>query len=130
MSALKKSELVPDRLNQTEFATVDGNPHVAGTIGDGAQVRAEKHSKVNWRAVFSVMSLFALVACMFPSMAMAQSATAPTATEFEQIYGVIDPVTMSYAIGTLGGAALVAAFSVGGGFRIGKKAYSWIMSKI
>ncbi|MAX23857.1 MAG: hypothetical protein CMJ19_05065 [Phycisphaeraceae bacterium] len=116
-------------MNQPEFATVDGNPHVAGTIGDGAEARAEKHSKVNWRAVFSVMSLFAIVAAMFPSMASAQAA-APTATTFDQIYGVIDPTTMSYAIGTLGGAALVAAFSVGGGFRIGKKAYSWIMSKI
>ncbi len=64
------------------------------------------------------------------SDALAVPAAAPTPADFSVIYGVIDPVTMSYAIATLGGAALVAAFSVGGGFKIGKKAYSWVMGKI
>lgn len=129
MSALKKSELVTDSLNQTEYATVNGNSHIIGTIGEGAEQRAEKQSKVNWRLAFSVITVFGVIIAVFPNIASAQ-ATAPTAATFDQIYGVIDPVTMSYAIATLGGAALVAAFSVGGGFKIGKKAYAWIMGKL
>jgi len=43
---------------------------------------------------------------------------------------IIDFPAMAAAAATLGGTVLVLAFTLGGGFRIAKKAYSWIFSKM
>lgn len=46
---------------------------------------------------------------------------------FQTVLNVTSIVTAAV---TLGGAALVAAFGVGGGFRIAKKAYSWVLGRL
>ena len=43
---------------------------------------------------------------------------------------VIQPATLAAGALALGGTGLAAAFGLGGGFRIAKKVYSWIMNKI
>lgn len=133
MSALKKSQLVQDKMNQTEVATVNGNPHVAGTLGNDAKQRAEKHSRpINWRIAFSFTALIAMIGGLFPQMAMAEDAlttwTSPVTTI--SVLELIDPATLAAAVATIGATALVAAFTVGGGFRLAKRTYSWIMGKM
>lgn len=52
------------------------------------------------------------------------------ALSVSNFFRVVDPVTIAGAAFLLGGAALVAAFTVGGGFRVAKKGYSWVMGKM
>jgi hypothetical protein len=53
--------------------------------------------------------------------------TPPTTLDFTTI---ISPTVLAVAVAVLAGAALVQAFTVGGGFRVAKKAYNWIMGKV
>lgn len=63
--------------------------------------------------------------------AITQEAAAQyTPPDLSTLDTVIDPSTLAAGALVLGGAALGAAFTVGGGFRIAKKAYSWVMNKI
>ena len=71
-----------------------------------------------------LLGAVAVLALAGASPTFADGSTAITLTS------VLDPTSLATAVATLGGAALLAAFTVGGGFRIAKKAYSWIFSKV
>lgn len=59
------------------------------------------------------------------AVAMAQEGGASvTLTE------VVDVGAMGTAIAAIGGAVLAVAFGIGGGFRIAKKGYNWLFSKV
>ncbi len=77
-----------------------------------------------------IFSWVLIIGLFFGAVNDASAQVTPASSTFEQIFAVLDPVSMAYAIGTLGGAALVAAFSVGGGFVIAKKAFNWTMRKL
>ncbi|MEM8494094.1 MAG: hypothetical protein AAF663_01750 [Planctomycetota bacterium] len=78
------------------------------------------------KATAAAATATVLAAAGFGGDAAAQYA-APTDMTFNT---VIDPAVLAAGALGLGGLALAAAFTTGGGFRIAKKTYSWIMNKI
>jgi hypothetical protein len=53
--------------------------------------------------------------------------TPPTSIPFTTIF---TPSTMADGAAVLGGAALLSAFTVGGGFRVAHKLFRWVFAKI
>lgn len=78
------------------------------------------------RVVMAMLLMF-LVA-LAPSVAMAQ-ATPGDGGEIT-VDTVLDVASLRSAVIAIGGAALLAALGVAGGFRLAKKAFSWTMNKI
>jgi hypothetical protein len=81
------------------------------------------------RAVRFCAMLLAVLLVSILSATSAQAATPPAPLEVE-INPVIDVAALVGTVFAIGGAGLVAAFGVGGAFRIAGKVYRWIFSKI
>lgn len=77
------------------------------------------------RFAIAVIACFALLSVGTQS-AMAQY----TPPDLSSLDTVIDPTTLAAGALALGGTALGAAFALGGGFRVAKKAYSWVFRKM
>lgn len=82
------------------------------------------------RGISKARRLVCVVAALGLSAAPALAQSTPSPLEITGLSNVINVTTLGAAITALAGAALVVAFTVGGGFRVAKKAYRWIMGKV
>lgn len=80
--------------------------------------------------ISKVRRLAVVVAGLALSAVPVLAGTEPEPLEITGLSNVINVSSLGAAIAALAGAALVVAFTVGGGFRIAKKAYRWIMGKV